>query len=797
MSRYIRFLRDANESGKTENQNRNYLYFLSIVFFLVSFVSLCIFIKGHFIYFLNSDDSSELILSKLLSDEKKLITENWFYSTELRAFNTQILYSFFFNFTQNWHLVRFFSCVCLYIIMLLSLLFLMDRMKIKKYFFFAAGILCIPFSNKYFYIVQHGAYYIPHIAISFLAIGLIAWIADSNITSLKTKVLIGISFLLAVLAGIGGARQVAVTYLPLLVSGLFIFVKSTVSIIEESTIQRRRIVFSLKSLSDRSKLFIVASAISFIGSAVGYEINTKVLSKIFSFYQYNISFSAFDIKKFSKVIAGFLNILGFTSYSVFSYATIYNIVCFICASAIVVSFIYGFKQKSDEVLYSFTVICFSSALIFTLIYTFTDMTYLDRYNVPITVLFVPLSAYALSNCSFDKKSKSQIMIFIVLLLAIRGITFYIVEPTTDSSSELRIIADTLTDKKYFEGYATFWNANILTELSNGSIEVWDWADTDNDFKCIDQTHQWLQLKSHIYEHPKDRVFWVLTNDQNNSFHFPKNISSDHKIYETPNDINWDVFEEKDRTTQYKVYGFTNYDEMYYLAGRYSYNKEISMNPGKTAKADATVLYPDTYTMICTGENLEAINVEMKYRKTIKYKGNNQIWNRPFDVEDIRVENGSDYLVCDFSLNEIATDFQPVFTNCGDTNAKVSSVQLFKKYIYYADFWSNKWLKNGIDKEGIRHLNTDAKSYGPYISLVPGKYLIECDGENLNYADFDCLYKDDNGNHSIELKDIDKSGNTISFTINVSKVLNDFQVRFFNNSNEDVTLNKLTVVRNGT
>ena len=98
---------------KKTKGNTNILFLLSAVFFIVAFVSLCIFMKFNIVSWLDSDDSSELILSKLLADENRLITDKWYYSTELRVLNTQILYAFFFHVTQNWLMVRLLSFVCL------------------------------------------------------------------------------------------------------------------------------------------------------------------------------------------------------------------------------------------------------------------------------------------------------------------------------------------------------------------------------------------------------------------------------------------------------------------------------------------------------------------------------------------------------------------------------------------------------------------------------------------------------------------------------------------------------------
>ncbi len=44
------------------------------------------------------------------------------------------------------------------------------------------------------------------------------------------------------------------------------------------------------------------------------------------------------------------------------------------------------------------------------------------------------------------------------------------------------------------------------------------------------------------------------------------------------------------------------------------------------------------------------------------------------------------------------------------------------------------------------------------------------------------------------EDVVRSGSSVRFTINTDRVLNDLEVRFFNNSGEDITMHRLTVRR---
>ena len=68
--------------------------------------------------FLRSDDSSELVMSRLLSKEGGILSGNWYYSTELEILNTQLVYSLLFHFTSDFKFVRIAGQIILTILFL-------------------------------------------------------------------------------------------------------------------------------------------------------------------------------------------------------------------------------------------------------------------------------------------------------------------------------------------------------------------------------------------------------------------------------------------------------------------------------------------------------------------------------------------------------------------------------------------------------------------------------------------------------------------------------------------------------
>lgn len=60
-----------------------------------------LFLNARINALLDSDMSSEMVLAQLLAKENAALSTHWYYSTELRVLNTQLLYAFFFKLSNN------------------------------------------------------------------------------------------------------------------------------------------------------------------------------------------------------------------------------------------------------------------------------------------------------------------------------------------------------------------------------------------------------------------------------------------------------------------------------------------------------------------------------------------------------------------------------------------------------------------------------------------------------------------------------------------------------------------------
>ena len=86
---------------KTKGINKYLVVILSAQVLLLMFLTWKFGIQR-----LDGDDSAEMILANLLAREGGILSRNWFYSTEIRVLNNQIVMSLLFRVFKNWLVVR-------------------------------------------------------------------------------------------------------------------------------------------------------------------------------------------------------------------------------------------------------------------------------------------------------------------------------------------------------------------------------------------------------------------------------------------------------------------------------------------------------------------------------------------------------------------------------------------------------------------------------------------------------------------------------------------------------------------
>ena len=594
--------------------------------------------------YLDSDMSSEMILAETLAEENKLLTSSWNYSTELRFLNNQIVFMPLFKLFSDWHIIRVAGSAICVLIMMWSYHFFVTGTGIKSIYATAIVSVITPYSSAAFAFVSRGTYYIPHLTISFLSFGLIFRVLNSEANK-RRNILVATLYLLSFMAGLGGMRQLIILYLPLmLVSLICLNLEDTIRV-----------------------LFAKCSFISFFVSLIGYMINTKLLSRIYRFFQYrNVNFTNLKWDLVISCVNDILKSLGYNIGNVFSGKIIVQNSTFVvifCLTAIGLwKGICKYRSGKFDWHVILSIYLLVALALLTLIYTFTSMPYKERYNLPILVFAVPLVTYSFSV--FPSVVRWKTVTLLVCLLTASMFLQYKLLVVQDKTTQFRELVPKLINDGYTSGYSTFWNGNVLTELSNGKIDMWVWHYNDQIKKdvSIHRLYKWLQKTSHHNNNPNGKCFILLDKKERNDDTFFSFLDNSNLIY-TKNDLH--------------VWGYASTDDM------------------------------------------------------LKDLGSFEI--------------------------------------------------IFKKNIH---------LKNGKDSNGVRYLNKDGKSYGPYVTLYCGMYEISIEGENLHNASFLCTY--DDGKKKLDFEIVKSACDNIVYHIHPNNELRHVEFVVKNESKKTVKLSQISV-----
>lgn len=475
-------------------------------------------------HWLDSDMAAEMIFSKLLAEEGRIIaTPNWYYSTEFRVLYTQLLMTPLHYIIENWHVIRVITNAVFYLLMLGSFFFACKPLKLKKRNVWLCSLaLFVPVSEAVMTHLQMGNTYMSHVILSFVTFGLFLRLCDKEDTS-KKKILWGALYgALTVVLGLSGVRYLLDLIVPMLLTAIFLWVLGK----EFQAFRKETNIGTLRTLvCSRKTEYIKFGVLGLVLAGVGYVINALFVSKVYQFQTY-------DTTNFIKIQEGvffdrvqnalgeLLQMFGYIENKAFlSLRGIVTIVAFV----MIVVLAYVWKKcmtyrKSEEISSaedqteekrSFTVLFAGISLVLHLfVFIFTTSTMVDRYFIPIAIFFLITIAIYME---WEKVKFDRLVVGILLIacLIFAGTKTYYSFVTNDKNETRYEMAEYLVDEGYTFGYASYWNSNIMTELSHGALEMANlWSiDSMGDFK-------WSSKVS-TYNNKEGKVFLIVAKDEIN------------------------------------------------------------------------------------------------------------------------------------------------------------------------------------------------------------------------------------------------------------------------------------------
>ncbi len=476
----------------------------------------------------DSDASGELMLAKHLSDNNRIISDEWYYSTEIRVINTQIIYSLIFKLTDDWGMVRFVSSIIFRLLILASYFYFMIQTGIGiKNIIYSACLLLIPFSTTYARIILLHGYYVPHITFGFFILGLFLHFFRSE-ERFKKTILFFLVLFVAFLGGLGGVRYLMTIYVPLVVVCVFGFLSyhKFLKAYQLNDFNRENI----KKVILKNETKAVAVSVCILISAVlGCLYNIKILSANYYFTDYSsttIEMITTDI--INNIISNIFEAIGFyDGTKLLSFTGIISILMI----SVLVFFIYKsimfLKQNKNlcdktKIIPLFFLASFAVNIAVIII---TQISF-ALYYLPVIVYFFPLIALILEDFNVNNNFRNKFFAAVVILIMIANSYIsinYIMVRQEESTvtygglvfkdinrvKELSNAVGFVYTKGYQVGFSSFWNANIITEMTDGKIEMVPIELNDEEELDL---YRWLTFRKYdeksYYEDKK--LFWIFT-----------------------------------------------------------------------------------------------------------------------------------------------------------------------------------------------------------------------------------------------------------------------------------------------
>lgn len=476
--------------------------------------------------YIDSDMSSEMILADLLNQEGGWLSTNWWYSTELRVVYLQLFYRIgLIIFPQDWYAARILGQMLCMLALLVAYLYVGHGLKLKGNGVWGAAALACPFGVWYFWYGAFGGAYLPHMILPLLSFGAMLHLLE---TAPKWRSIVRILLLgsCCLLSGLNSVKGLMSFYLPMVVTSLI------------------AVVFRWHmnpTVRPKLELKIMTIAISSaIISVIGYLVNSIILAKKYTFLNVNNKkWTELSLKVLLEKWAEFFSLFGYPSdwfkkgnISIFSAQGILGAIGLLIAAAILVCMwrlLRNWKLLSGArllvpillnvmlVFQGLVVACTGTAQ-GTLPYQWLTLV---PFVFPVLQLEGETEHF---ECPFAKEAAAISFCCCFIAVSISS-TMQFFSQGYRINPHLEQICKWLVDEGYTQGYSSFWNGNVLTEWSNGQIEMWV---TDN-FNTM-KPYKWLQKSSHE-EPPKGRFFLLTTKEELERFGLQELYALSDIIYE--------------------------------------------------------------------------------------------------------------------------------------------------------------------------------------------------------------------------------------------------------------------------
>ena len=378
----------------------------------------------------------------------------------------------------------------------------------KKFSLLFAGLSISACSVVYAQMVTIGAYYVPHAVLTNLCVGMTARLMRMRKGG-KRAALGALLLAMCALMGASSIRYPFCATIPVAAAGLWAYIFPSGG---ESALRTR-------AQGARTMLTLAVCAVSVAGFAVGQRILSRVC--LYDAARYGgvrlASFLNADMPgTIQQALGGLARLMGYSERSVLLSAhglvSVGALLLPAAAAVLLARTLKAARENQSDVLRFGALTLAMSAAITALSFVLLEGLYLNRYWIPLMTLGAPVMAACLTGETNAPLRRGCALLFagVVLTASAMQITSTMKHPEITDVQRER--AAFLQESGLTFGYATFWNANVITELTNGEVEAVGITIAQNEKgQGVPRASEWLEAqKNRRMERPDERVFMLLT-----------------------------------------------------------------------------------------------------------------------------------------------------------------------------------------------------------------------------------------------------------------------------------------------
>ncbi|MBQ9504745.1 MAG: hypothetical protein IJU93_07015 [Lachnospiraceae bacterium] len=492
---------------------------LPVLINCIGLICLLVFLSVRYEALIDSDASAEILLAKLLTQTGGIMTDRWYYSTELRVVNMQLLLKLALLFFADYKQARLFATFIYMVLIVGAFLIMMKSAGLFKAGLLATPFLLFPFCEQYIiYLLVYMGYGV-YIFFSFLVMstlfeilkevefkeGSLLPVFKGRGGVIRAAAFAAAGAVLCFIASLNGFRQLMVLNVPLFAAGVVFVIYD---------LYRHWKADGRFGACFGKGLFITAIAAIYAFAALcGVVVSGVFFSVYFSsdkVYQWN----SFQFYNLYSCLADVANFFGWThAQNIFSFFGLVNLLSLLMAVFSIyftVKLVKGFRERRDsEKLLLVYTLCALVILLF--MYSMINM-YHAKYWLVIMQFVYTIPCILLAES--EKKSSVVIYFGLICIVVLSSLSMFKVTGIDEEKSAYVEAEKWLTDNGYKQGYANYWQSNLFGELSSGALDMYT-MDEDVD-GSVDRLYdlksmkRWLQDKKHATELPEGEFFVMLT-----------------------------------------------------------------------------------------------------------------------------------------------------------------------------------------------------------------------------------------------------------------------------------------------